>query len=58
MIASLTWNPIKKTCILWAAFQTKDGLRLGQNVPNAGVKAASKEMQKAAFHKRTKVMMA
>ena len=41
-----------------AAFHEKGGLRLGQNEPNAGVNAASKEMQKAAFHKRTKVMMA
>ena len=40
-----------------AAFHAKEGLRLGQNVPNAGVKAASKERQKAAFHKKTKAMM-
>ena len=35
----------------------KESLRLGQNGPNAGTKAASREDAKAAFHKRTKVIM-
>ena len=55
MIASLTLEAKEGNLRFierrWAASQQKGWLRLGQNGPNAGIKAAPREDAKAAFQR-------
>ena len=58
MIGGLTFGCQKETNVSHSNAAHKGSLRLGQNEPNAGMKVAFQGRGKAAFHKRTKGMMA